>query len=125
MGRPPSLIIDYEEESPFSSVEVEVLNGCGVQGLAQQFTDFLRSHGVDVIKTENADRFEYQKTLIIQRNQFVESSYRIAELLDIPKSDTTRMLIQPDLSLETDVSLIIGKDYTRIGPFQDFLSTLP
>ncbi|MEE9168047.1 MAG: LytR C-terminal domain-containing protein [Candidatus Neomarinimicrobiota bacterium] len=122
---PPGLSVNYEEAPPLSAIEVEVLNGCGVQGLGQQFTDFLRSHQVDVVKTENAGGFDYEKTLIIQRNEIMGNSYRIAELLNIPKSDTTRLLIQPDLSLETDVTLIIGKDYTTIEPLQEFLSTPP
>jgi len=122
---PPNLTIDYHEQSTFTSIEVEILNGCGVKGIAQQFTDFLRSHQIDVVRTENANHFDYETTFIIQRNQFVESSYRIAELLKIPKSDTTRILIQPDLSLEADVTLIIGKDYTHLRSFQEFLSKQP
>lgn len=122
---PPDLIIDLREESIENPIEVEVLNGCGMQGLGQQFTDFLRSHQIDVVKTENADHFQYEKTVIIQRNQYVESSYFIADILKIPKNDTTRILIQPDLSLETDVTLIVGKDYANIKPFQDYLSKHP
>jgi len=122
---PPSLLIDYNEEIPLAPVEVEVLNGCGVQGLAFQFTDFLRDHQVDVIRTENANRFDYETTVIIQRNEFVESSYLIADLLKIPRNDTLRIILQPDLSLETDVTLILGKDYPEIKPFQEFLSKQP
>ena len=122
---PPRMMIDFDEQIPWSPVEVEVLNGCGVQGLGLQFTDFLRSNQIDVIRTENASRFDYETTIIIQRNEFMESSYRIAELLKIPRSDTLRIILQPDLSLETDVTLILGKDYPEIKPFQEFLSKQP
>lgn len=125
LSSPPGLLIDYRDESPVSAIEVEVLNGCGIPGLAQKFTDFLRTRQVDVINSDNADHFDYEKTLIIQRNQFVERSYRMAEILSIPKSDTTRILIRPDLSLATDVTVILGKDYNQIKPFRQFLSRQP
>ena len=113
------------EESPFSTIEVEVLNGCGVAGIAHRFTDFLRSYHFDVIRADNADRFDYETTQIIQRSERMESAYRLAEVLGIPKSDTTKIRIKPDLSLATDVTLIIGKDYNTIKPFQKFLRTQP
>lgn len=65
---PPDLSIRNYEQSSLSNIEVEVLNGCGVNGAAQQMTDYLRSRYVDVIKTENADHFNYATTLIVQRN---------------------------------------------------------
>lgn len=123
---PPRLIADYREETPVSAViEVEVLNGCGVYGLAAQFTDFLRSQGFDVVNSGNAAKFDYPATLIIQRSERVESSYRMAELLNISKSDTTRLLVRPDLSLATDVTVVLGKDYKDIKPFRAFLTSQP
>ncbi|MFQ6616204.1 MAG: LytR C-terminal domain-containing protein [Fidelibacterota bacterium] len=122
---PPRLIVDYREEVPASPMEVEVLNGCGVYGLAAGFTDFLRTEGFDVVNSGNANNFDYPATLIIQRSERVESSYRMAELLNIPKSDTTRILVRPDLSLATDVTVILGRDYKDIKPFRQFLSTRP
>ena len=38
--------------------QVEVLNGCGVPGVANQFTDFLRSRGYDVVRFTNAQRYD-------------------------------------------------------------------
>ncbi|MBC8174163.1 MAG: LytR C-terminal domain-containing protein [Candidatus Marinimicrobia bacterium] len=122
---PPQLITTSYEESPFSSIEVEVLNGCGVKNLAQHFTDYLRTRHIDVVNTENANHFNYPRTHIIQRSQFFEGSYRVAELLNIPKSDTTRILLKPNLSLDHDVTLVIGQDYNTIKPFRDFLKTQP
>ena len=88
-------------------------------------TDFLRTRYIDVVKTENADHFDYATTLIIQRNQFMENSYKLAELLNISKKDTTRLMFQPDLSLAADITLIIGKDYAQIKPLKIFLSRQP
>ncbi|MAG21280.1 MAG: LytR C-terminal domain-containing protein [Candidatus Marinimicrobia bacterium] len=122
---PPNLSVENYEQSSLSEIEVEVLNGCGVKGAAQQMTDFLRTRYIDVVKTENADHFDYATTLIIQRNQFMENSYKLAELLNISKKDTTRLMFQPDLSLAADITLIIGKDYAQIKPLKIFLSRQP
>lgn len=122
---PPRLTVDYREQVPVSPLEVEVLNGCGVYGLAGRFTDFLRSKGFDVVNSDNADNFDYPATLIIQRSERVESSYRMAELFNIPKGDTARILVRPDLSLATDVTVILGKDYKDIKSFREFMSTRP
>ncbi|MCH8010845.1 MAG: LytR C-terminal domain-containing protein [Candidatus Marinimicrobia bacterium] len=122
---PPKLIVEYYADSPISSIEVEVLNGCGIKGAAHRFTDFLRFHQVDVVNADDADHYDYETTIIIQRNQFIERSYRIAELLQIPKSDTVRIRIEPDLSLSADVTVILGKDYKKIRPFLAYLKTQP
>lgn len=55
----------------------------------------------------------------------MENSYKLAELLNISKKDTTRLMFQPDLSLAADITLIIGKDYTQIKPLKEFLSRQP
>ena len=122
---PPDLSIKNYEQSSLSDIEVEVLNGCGVQGAAQQMTDYLRSRYIDVVKTENADHFDYATTLIVQRNEFMENSYKLAELLNISKQDTTRLMFEPDLSLAADITVIIGKDYKKIEPLKKFLSRQP
>ena len=62
-------------EHPNQSIEVEVLNGCGVPYLAAQTTDFLRSKHFDVVFSGNARNQQYQHTLIILRNEKVAVSY--------------------------------------------------
>jgi len=68
----PKLAIDIYEENPIFEVEVEILNGCGEPGLAAKFSDLLRKKQVDVVRSENADHFEYAKTILIQRNENVK-----------------------------------------------------
>jgi hypothetical protein len=37
--------------------------------------------------------------------------------------DKSRVLIQPDETIDADITLIVGKDYSSIEPISDFLST--
>jgi hypothetical protein len=46
-------------EKPSEIIQVEVLNGCGVTGVADRFTDFLRSEKFDVVKTDNYVTYRY------------------------------------------------------------------
>ena len=66
-----------------------------------------------------------KSSTLVQRNEFMENSYKLAELLNISKQDTTRLMFQPDLSLAADITVIIGKDYKKIEPLKKFLSRQP
>ena len=78
-------------EHPNQSTEVEVLNGCGVANLAARTTDFLRSKNFDVVFEGNMENQQYQHTLIIQRNEKVESLIKIADSFDIDYTDSTHI----------------------------------
>ncbi|NIT52770.1 MAG: LytR C-terminal domain-containing protein, partial [candidate division Zixibacteria bacterium] len=56
------------EQKRFPDIWVEILNGNGVTGVAAQYTEFLRDKGFDVQRTDNADNFSYQNTLVIDRS---------------------------------------------------------
>ena len=38
----------------YKLIQIEILNGCGVEGIAELFTNFLRANNYDVISIENA-----------------------------------------------------------------------
>lgn len=47
-----------------STLSLEVQNGSGVVGAASKASDLLKSFGYNVIRTGNADNFDYDKTII-------------------------------------------------------------
>ena len=122
---PPSLTVAAHDNSLLWDIEVEVLNGCGINGLAQQFTDYLRDKHLDVIRTEDADNFHYDKTIVILRRDEFEKVAQVAKLLDISPRDSIRVFVDPDGSLLTDVTIVIGSDYLNISPVQRFLASQP
>ena len=66
---PPSLLSKIVIEK-FSEdmIQIEVLNGCGVKGVADLYTNFLRDKGYDVIDYKNANHFNYEQTQLIIYN---------------------------------------------------------
>jgi hypothetical protein len=81
---------------PSIRVRVEVLNGAGVQGLAQAATRRLRDAGYDVVYFGNADRFDHEHSMVVLRDGPMESARAVAATLAIDSllasPDTTRLL---------------------------------
>ena len=112
-------------EHPNQNIEVEVLNGCGVPYLAAQTTDYLRSKHFDVVFSGNARNQQYQHTLIILRNEKVESFIKIANSFDIDYTDITQTQVTPDESLCLDVTVILGADYRKFAELIEHISNSP
>lgn len=91
-------------------VQVEVLNGCGVAGVGDKFTDIIRSKGFDVVNTGNYISFDVDNTFIIDRIGKIETAYRVADSLGIEK----RFVInQINKNYFLDLTIVVGKDYGK------------
>ena len=71
------------DDSLLTDIGAEVLNGCGISGVAQKYTDYFRKYHIDVVRTENADNFYYDKTIVILRRGDFEQVREIANLASI------------------------------------------
>lgn len=107
---PMVLAVDVYQENPIQDIKVEVLNGCGIKGIAALTADFLRSNQVDVVRSDNADHYDYPNTVIISRNENFESLKAVSKSFGISFNDEKHILIVPDESLGVDVTVILGKD---------------
>lgn len=92
-------------------IQVEVLNGCGVSGIAERFTDYLRTNNIDVVSSSNYSDYNVPKTIVIDRIGNSANAKYVAEILGVKKIITQ---INKDYFL--DVSIIIGKDYNKLKP---------
>ena len=117
-----SLAVEVYQANPIQNIKVEVLNGCGIKGIAARTAYFLRTHQVDVVRSDNADRYDYPNTVIISRNENVESLKAVSRSFGIAMNDETHILIVPDESLGVDVTVILGKD---IYDFPELSSLIP
>ena len=104
---------------PYQGIVIEVLNGCGIPGIAQKFTNFLRAEGFDVIYTGNADRMDYGSTLLIERVDSQEKSSEVNRALQLNPQAVIQKL---DLSLQVDLTLILGRDYSQLPVYQKVLA---
>ncbi len=121
---PPKLAAEAYEENPILDIEVEVLNGCGERGIAAKMSDFLRTHQIDVVRSENADSFDYSRTQIISRNENVEALQKVASSLGFDIRDKSRIRIEPASDSDVDVTVIVGKDFSSIPQVVEYLKTL-
>lgn len=100
---------------PAEIIQVEVLNGCGVSGIADRFTDFLREKNVDVVKTGNYIRFDIDETIVIDRIGNRANSNFVAELLNVNQGNS---ITQINDDYFVDVTVIIGRNYFKQSPIK-------
>ena len=93
------------------NIQVEVLNGCGVRGLASSFAKSLRKKGIDVVKTGNYKSSQVKSTQIIDRIGNKEFARQIGELLGI---NSRHIYTQKKTELLIDATIILGKDYKQL-----------
>ena len=107
----------YEQETN-QIIKMEILNGCGDSGIASRYTKFLMSLGYDVIDNNNANNFNYNKSLIKFHTANHDMAKVIAKSMGIEDQNIIEEL-NPNLAF--DVSLILGKDYKKLESFHKAL----
>ena len=117
----PKLAIEIYEENPILDIEVEILNGCGVPGLAEKVSNYLRSQQMDVVRSDNADHYNYDQTILILRNENFEGLKKVSQSFGINEQDELRIKHIPDEKLSVDITVIIGSDFSTIKPLVDYL----
>ncbi len=92
------------------NMQIEVLNGCGVDGVADRFTDYLRKKNFDVVNTGNYRSFNIDNSIVIDRTGNIINAEYLAEVIGI---DNKQVIQQKNKNYFLDVTLIIGKDYRQ------------
>jgi hypothetical protein len=93
-------------------IQMQVLNGAGVPGLATRYTGSLRQYGFDVVETGNFDHFNVENTIVISRNGRMENARRVARAIGVSEQYIIREE-SPDFYL--DITLVIGADYNNLN----------
>ncbi len=96
-------------------VQVDVRNGCGVSGVADRYTDYLRSKGFDVAEIGNYVSTDVDQTLIIDRIGNMDNAYKVAKALGVREEN---VIPQHNKDYFIDVTVVIGKDYFSLTPFK-------
>jgi hypothetical protein len=103
---------EVSEEPVMQPVRVQVLNGCGAQGVAARLRDFLTRSGYDVRDVGNADRQDYRESRILDRSGNMDAARDLAKLLSIDRARISKLTGTPSPKL--DLTLIIGYDYKQM-----------
>ena len=93
-------------------IQIEVLNGCGIAGIANSYTGVLRANGFDVVETGNFEHFNLQETVVISRSGIIDNAKRVASALGI-KEINVLTEESPDYFL--DVTVVIGHDFEQLS----------
>ena len=117
----PKLATVIYEANPVLDIEVEILNGCGEPGIAATFSEFLRVKRVDVVRSENADNFDYENTVLIQRNEKTSGLKYVADALNFDIKNSKQVITSIDPNSDVDITLVIGKDFNSINSIKSYL----
>ncbi len=107
--------ITENKKSTASVIQVEVLNGCGVGGVADNFTEFLRNNHFDVVQMGNYISYDVEKSIVIDRTGKMSNAYKVADILGISSKNVIQQI---NGNYFLDVSIIIGKDFNNLKPYQ-------
>jgi len=104
-------------------ITVEVQNGCGVAGIANQFAEIFKRNNCDVRLVGNAvvgnePDFSYKKTVLIDRGKRKKSEIKeLQRALGLKKD---RVLEIKNADSATDVTLIVGSDYEKLKAYKEY-----
>jgi len=110
LHNPGNLIGDF--------IQLEVMNGAGVDGLAAEMSDYLRDVGFDVVAVDNYVQSDVARTVVMDRIGNPDAAQQIALALGL-EEDRIQQELKPTWFL--DASVIIGQDYASLKPFVDRL----
>ena len=92
-------------------IRIQILNGCGVPGIARRFADCMRNKGYDVRETGNAARFNYSTSRVICRVE--DASLARLTANDLGVAETS---VDPDPTLvDVEVTIILGNDHRTLN----------
>lgn len=89
-----------------AAVRVIVYNGVGAPGIAGLAAQQLITGGMRVVDTKNADRFDYESTLIVVQDGDLSQGERVKSVIGVGE-----IVDQPSEQDVADVIVIIGHDY--------------
>lgn len=99
---------ENDPEQKLPAVKIILTNGCGFEGLAKEFSDFLADKNIDIVAMGNTLRPVYDKTIIVIRKGDTEDFKRLQRMTGI-----TRFTMAKNETALADFEIIIGKDYEQ------------
>jgi hypothetical protein len=99
-----------------STLQIDVQNGCGVQGIADRFTEYLHSKGFDVVEKGNFSTSDIKTSMVIDRAGNMKNAKRVAQVLGISEK---YVIQQTNSNYFLDATVVIGKDYEELLPFKN------
>jgi hypothetical protein len=110
--RPPvEPIVDWHHDR---AIQLRVLNGAGVPGVAQTVQQYLRRRGFDVVDIGNAQH-SYSQTVLYDHLGNRHAVEQVCYALDLQPHAVVQQL---DSDLALHCSVVIGQDWATLRPFR-------
>ncbi len=90
------------------TIRVEILNGTNVNGLASRTAQVFQSFGFRISDISNADRDDYERTVVLDRRGNPEAAGRVADLI---RCSQVHSRVDGTRDETVDVTVILGKDF--------------
>jgi len=97
------------------TLQIDVQNGSGVQGIAGRVMEYLRSSGFDVVEMGNFAASDIKTSMVIDRAGNMGNAKRVAENLGISEK---YVIQQVNKNYFLDATVVVGKDYLELNPFK-------
>jgi len=99
------------EGARIEAARISVRNGSGTEGLATQTGDYFKAQGLNVVEVGNADRLDYDKSILMVQNATVPYAVRfLAGLLNLSQS---QILYPTTAGADVDIVVILGYDWAN------------
>lgn len=93
-------------EDLYPAIKINLVNGCGYQGVATNIAELLTNMSIDVVHISNARKFIYNETIIVVKK------YDEDELSRLKKTTGIKNVIYAvNESFPVPFLIVIGKDY--------------
>jgi hypothetical protein len=110
---------DHLKQTNTAKIKVEVLNGCGITGVAEKLTNYLRANGLDVVNLKNYRSFQIENSIVIARTSNIQNAEKVAVIAGLGNESVIQQM-NPEYLL--DVTFILGKDFKKLIPLQKRLN---
>lgn len=101
---------------PNLTIQLDVQNGTNENGVASKITEYLRKNGIDVVEIGNYKSKDIERTLVIDRKGDKNKAVKVAKVLGVNEKSIIQQL---NNSLYLDVTVVIGKDFNELKPYQE------
>ena len=95
-------------EDKLPAVKVQILNGCGFEGLASEYQDFIKDKNISVDSTGDTTKPIYDKSLIVVRKGDLEDLERLRKMTGIKLYTLARTEYS-----NVDFDIVLGRDYDQ------------
>lgn len=110
-AKPVAASMDIKELLAQENARVRLLNGSSVPGLAAKTAEYLKSQGVNIVETGNAEAYVAGTEIVFYSGK----PYTLKYLIDLMKINKYRVRTLFDPANTADIALTVGDDWAQAG----------